>query len=86
MDKELEQAQSLSKDDLLAKLKRGKPANLARRPRDVNQLASAIVREATEPHGGFSLPSDFSQVTMEDVQFDSGAITVGEFSEVSIRS
>jgi hypothetical protein len=49
MDKELEEAQKLTKDDLLAKLAAGRPANLARprRPRDPNSLAAQIVREAT---------------------------------------
>ena len=49
MDKELEEAQNLTKDDLLAKLEGGRPAKLARprRPRDGNQLAKVIVDEAT---------------------------------------
>jgi hypothetical protein len=46
MDKELEEAQNLTKDDLVEKLKAGTPANLARRtaPRDPNQRAKVVVR------------------------------------------
>jgi len=46
MDKELEQAQGLTKDDLLAKLEHGRPAKLAR-PRDPNQRGKAVVDAAT---------------------------------------
>jgi hypothetical protein len=86
MDKEMEEAQKLTRDDLLAKLQKGRPANLRRRPRDVNQLASAIVRDATEPDDEFSLTLDFSQVTIEGMQFVSDVIEVGEVSEVTIRN
>jgi hypothetical protein len=45
MDKELGEAQSLTKDDLVSKLEAGRPAKLARRPapRDPNQRARATV-------------------------------------------
>jgi hypothetical protein len=45
MDKELREAQSLTKDDLVGKLEAGRPAKLARRPalRDPNQRGSATV-------------------------------------------
>jgi len=86
MDKELDEAQKLTRDDLLAKLKKGEPANLTRRPRDVNQLAAAIVREATEPSAGLSLSGDFSGVTIEHAQFASTVITVDDLSEVSISN
>jgi hypothetical protein len=52
----------------------------------VNQLASAIVRDATEPDDEFSLTLDFSQVTIEGMQFVSDVIEVGEVSEVTIRN
>ncbi len=47
MDKELEEAESLTKDDLLAKLEHGRPAKLAR-PRNSNQRAKAVVDAVTE--------------------------------------
>jgi len=46
MDKELEQAQNLTKDDLVAKLEHGRAAKLA--PRDPNQRAKAVVEDATK--------------------------------------
>jgi hypothetical protein len=46
MDKELEEAQSRTKDDLVGKLEEGRPANLARR--SVNQPGDATVAEVTE--------------------------------------
>jgi hypothetical protein len=42
MDKELEEAQDLTRDDLVAKLDHGRPAELAR-PLDPNQGAEAVV-------------------------------------------
>ena len=48
MDKEQEAAQELTKDDLLAMMDRGRPASIRRRPRDTNQLAKAVVDEATQ--------------------------------------
>jgi hypothetical protein len=48
MDKELEQAQDLTRDDLVAKLEHGRPAQLSR----PNQRAKAVVEAATKgkPH------------------------------------
>jgi hypothetical protein len=45
MDKELEEAQSLTKNDLIAKLAHGRPAKLSRRsaPRDPNQRAKRVM-------------------------------------------
>jgi hypothetical protein len=85
MDKELDEAQKLTKDDLLAKLRKGRPGKLGRRPRDVNQLAAAIVREATEPDEGFPLPTDFSGVVIQGVRFAGTAIEVGDSSKVRIK-
>lgn len=45
MDKELQEAQNLTKNDLLAKLRSGRPAELVRHPlRDLNSTAAS-----TEP-------------------------------------
>ncbi len=46
MDKELEEAQKLTKDDLLHKLETGRPAKLGRR-RALNQRGAAVVAQAT---------------------------------------
>lgn len=50
MDKEQQAAQALTRDDLIAKFRDGRKADLARpkRPRDLNRMASVLVTEATE--------------------------------------
>ncbi len=47
MDKEEAEALELTKDELLARAALGESAKLARKPRDLNQRAAAIVSEAT---------------------------------------
>jgi hypothetical protein len=44
MDKELEEAQNLTKDDLLAKLRSGRPAELARHLSNDLERADALLR------------------------------------------
>src|SRR5437879_13867474 len=46
MDKELEEAQKLTKEDLLDKLEKGRPAALGEPPRDLNQRAKSVVDRA----------------------------------------
>lgn len=48
MDKEKQEAQSLSKEDLLAKLEAGRPANLSRSPKDTNQRARRVIDAVIE--------------------------------------
>jgi hypothetical protein len=43
MDKEKQEAQALSKDDLLRMLDEGRPANLSRSPKDTSQRAKRVV-------------------------------------------
>jgi len=64
MDKEREEAENLTKEDLLAKLDRGRPAKLAG-PRDPNQRAKAVmdavVQRSERPRGIALWPEDEPQ-------------------------
>lgn len=66
MDKELQEAQKLTRDDLLAKLEQGQPAKLSRRaPRDANQRAKAVVDAATtgrRPARGLLIDGQYHEV------------------------
>jgi hypothetical protein len=75
MDRELEEAQELTRDDLIAKLRTGRPANLARRLQGNPKAA---------PVGGFGLSVGFSEVTIENLHFVNDVITVADSSGVKI--
>lgn len=64
MDKELEEADNLTKEDLLAKLDHGRPASLAR-PRDSNQrgkaVKDAVTQRSDRPRGIALWPEDEPQ-------------------------
>jgi len=83
MDKELEEAQNLTKDDLLAKLRSGRPAELARhRPHDLSVAAASIEQEAIELHWPFDNGTIF--VGSSSFGPETYAIMVGNPTGVSV--
>ena len=71
MDKELEEAQSLTKDDLVRKMRAGRPAKLARHgaPRDPNQRAKAVMdqvisKSEREPRRGLCVDGQYHEVVV----------------------
>lgn len=81
MDEELEAAQKLTKDDLLAKLRAGRPAKLAR-PRDLNQLVAAVVEEATTEPGP---PPQAGGVSLESLDVAAVVFTALRWEEDRVR-
>jgi len=47
---------------------------VTKRPRDLNQLAKALVDEATDPAGSFPAPAGVSGVTVQSLRLETGVI------------
>ena len=76
MDEETQAALELTKEELLAMREAGMPGRVARRPRDLNQLAASVVADATGPRPvseGLQVPTDLSSFTVEDVKIEEEA-------------
>jgi hypothetical protein len=72
MDKELEEAQNLTKDDLLAKLKSGRPA--------------ALARHRPERFAELHRPTESTTISIDSSSFDSETrgITVSDSADVLV--